>query len=283
MLFSIRRPLGRPFGFPDVPLTNRVAMPASCSLSYRPAADFDSEGRSIRDSSNESAMEAPKVGSGWSYEISTFPSSISHLIRALNYVRKAQDLKVAGPHMPKAFSACADHSRKGPLGSNVSEPSLGNYIKSVTPQSEERSLACVLLPAPNRHIDVLRVKLDRPRASTCLFRSNQDCSAATKGIENDTPTLRAILNGVCDHRDRLHRRMHGQLVQTPSSHRVHAIVVPHVCAVAAKLTEFESVQMRSRAVLPHKNELVLGAVECAHSRVRLIPNADVLKLQVVGI
>src|SRR5712664_2728461 len=101
---------------------------------------------------------------------------------------------------------------KRPLGSNVSEPNLGNFIKSVTPQSEERSLACVLLPAPNRHIDVLRVKLDRPRASTCLFRGNQDCSTATKGIEDETPSLRAILDGICDHGDWLRRWMHGQFV-----------------------------------------------------------------------
>ena len=109
-LFSIGRRLGRPFGFPDVRLTNRVHIPPSCSLSYRPAADFDSDGISIWVSSNESVMGAPKVGSRWSFELSTFPPSISHLIRAHNYVRRAQDLKVAGPHMPKAFSACADHS-----------------------------------------------------------------------------------------------------------------------------------------------------------------------------
>src|ERR1700704_5091436 len=41
--------------------------------------------------------------------------------------------------------------------------------------------------------------------------------------------------------------------------------------------------MRSRAVLPHKDELVLGAIECAHSGVGLIPDADVLKLRVVGV
>ena len=60
MLFSMRPRLGRPLGFPDVPLTNRVAIPASCNLSYLPTGDFDSEGRSIRYSSNESIMAAPK-------------------------------------------------------------------------------------------------------------------------------------------------------------------------------------------------------------------------------
>ena len=79
MLMPIGGRLGRPLGFPDVPLTNRVAMPASCSLSYLPAGGFDSEGRSIWDLSNESVMGAPKVGFKWSFEISTFPPSISHL------------------------------------------------------------------------------------------------------------------------------------------------------------------------------------------------------------
>src|SRR5258708_9216142 len=104
---------------------------------------------------------------------------------------------------------------KRPLGSNVPEPSLGDFIKSIAPQSEDRGLACVLFPASNRHIDILRVKLDGSRASTGLFRSNQNCSTAAKGIENQTAPLRAILDGICDHRDGLHSRMHGQLVQTP--------------------------------------------------------------------
>src|SRR5260221_4927325 len=61
MVFFIDRRLGRPPAFPDVPLTNRVAIPASSSLSYCRAVAFDSESRSIRDSSNEAVMEAPKV------------------------------------------------------------------------------------------------------------------------------------------------------------------------------------------------------------------------------
>src|SRR5258705_13649830 len=108
-------------------------------------------------------------------------------MRINNYVRRAQDLKVAGPHRRKR-SGMRGPFWKRPLGSNVPEPSLGDFIKGIAPQSENRSLACVLLPAPNRHIDVLRVKLDRSRASTCLFRSNQNCSTATKGIEYDTPS-----------------------------------------------------------------------------------------------
>ena len=36
--------LGLPAGLPDLPLMNRVALPASSSLSYRPAAAFGSAG-----------------------------------------------------------------------------------------------------------------------------------------------------------------------------------------------------------------------------------------------
>ena len=57
-----RPPLGRPFGFPHVPLAKRVAIPASISWSYRRAGDCDAESiKSIKYSSNVSVI----VSSGW--------------------------------------------------------------------------------------------------------------------------------------------------------------------------------------------------------------------------
>jgi hypothetical protein len=41
--------------------------------------------------------------------------------------------------------------------------------------------------------------------------------------------------------------------------------------------------MRTRTVLPNKDEFVLGAVACAHSGIGLIPDADVLKFRVVAV
>ena len=52
--------LGLPAGLPDRPLTNRVAMPASSSLSYRPAAAFGSAGEGRL--SGKSVMGAPIGG-----------------------------------------------------------------------------------------------------------------------------------------------------------------------------------------------------------------------------
>ena len=70
--------LGRPLGFPDVPLTKRVAMPASCSLSYRPA-DVGCKGKSgWKSSSIESVMIAPELIE-WSLQISTLRAAIDHL------------------------------------------------------------------------------------------------------------------------------------------------------------------------------------------------------------
>lgn len=120
---------------------------------------------------------------------------------------------------------------KSRLSRFASAAGLGDFIKSVTPQSEDRSLACVLLPAPNRYIDVPWVKLDRSSASTCLFRGDQNSSAAAKGIENETTSPGAILDRVGNHRYRLYGRMHGQFVQTSGSHGIHTIVIPHVCAM----------------------------------------------------
>jgi hypothetical protein len=69
--------------------------------------------------------------------------------------------------------ACADRLEK-PLGSNVCEPSLGHFVKSLTHRSEARGLAGVPFPASNRDIDVLWVKLDCSGAPPCLFRGDQD-------------------------------------------------------------------------------------------------------------
>ena len=52
--------LGLPAGLPDLPLTNRVALPASSSLSYRPAAAFGSTGEERL--LGESVMGAPIGG-----------------------------------------------------------------------------------------------------------------------------------------------------------------------------------------------------------------------------
>jgi hypothetical protein len=111
--------------------------------------------------------------------------------------------------------------------------------------------------APNRDIDVLRVKLNRSRASTRLFRGDQNRSAAAKGIENETPPLRAILNRVNDHRNGLHRRVHGQFIHSSGSHGIYTVIVPHVRAMPPILAQFEGVEVRSRAILPDKDHLVL--------------------------
>src|SRR2546430_11664649 len=148
---------------------------------------------------------------------------------------------------------------KRPSGSNVSEPSLGDFIKSAAPQSENRGLSRVLFPAPNRHIDILRVKLDCSRASTCLFSSDKDCTTAAKGIENQTPSLRTILNRVRDHQNRLYRRVHGELIQAAGSHRVHTIVIPDVGSVAGTLSQLLRVPIRDRNICPYKNHSVLLA------------------------
>jgi hypothetical protein len=52
--------LGLPPGLPDLPLTNRVALPAACSLSYRPSVEFSCAGEERL--SDESAMVPPIVG-----------------------------------------------------------------------------------------------------------------------------------------------------------------------------------------------------------------------------
>jgi len=57
-------------------------------------------------------------------------------------------------------------------GSNVSQPSLSPLVKSLTHRGQPCGLARILLPAPNRDIHVLWVKLDCPGASAGLFRGD---------------------------------------------------------------------------------------------------------------
>ena len=102
---------------------------------------------------------------------------------------------VAGPRTPKAFG----HARtavKKLSGGNLPEPSLGHFVKSLVHRSQACHLAGVVFPAPDRYVDIRRIKLDRPGTATGLFGRDQDRSTATKGVEHQTAALRTILDRV---------------------------------------------------------------------------------------
>ena len=176
-------------------------------------------------------------------------------------------------------SAAADPSRAA-ISDNRASPYL---LERFTHRSQTGQLPGVMFPAPDSHVDIHRIKLDRAGAATSLFRRDQDGSAATKGIEHQTAALRAILYRVGNKCHRLYSRMHRELVHSTRSHGIDPVIIPHIASVPAILAEFKSVDVRRRTVLPDEYHLVLGAIERAHPGVALVPDAHILQLGVVGI
>src|SRR5258705_9675262 len=149
MLFSMRRRLGRPLGFPEVPLTKRVAIPASCTLSSLPTGDFDSESRSIRYSSNESVMEAPKVVLVELRNISISPIDRSFKCASIIMIGAGSD--VAGPHMPNAFwHGRTTLERAAKQQRFLAEPRT-LHQKSHPSEREPRSCRCTVPSVGSRH------------------------------------------------------------------------------------------------------------------------------------
>src|SRR5262249_38615528 len=88
------------------------------------------------------------------------------------------------------------------------------------------------------------------------------------------------LDSVRDQCHRLDGWMHRQFFRPPGAHGVDAGMVPHVRPMAPKLAKFEIVDVGCGPPLPDKHQLVLGAIERAHSGVALVPDTEVLELAV---
>ena len=109
---------------------------------------------------------------------------------------------------------------------------------------------------------------------------DQRRARAAEGVEDEPLALRAVENGVGDERDRLHGRVHGEVVVTRGAEGVDAGIGPDVRAVAAVLAELDVVDVRRVARLEDEDQLVLRAVERAHAAIGLRPDAEVLELGV---
>src|SRR5829696_7889108 len=165
------------------------------------------------------------------------------------------------------------------LGVQSVGPALfGNVLETLARDGEPCLLARELLEALDDLIAINRVELNEACSPAGLFGRNEGRSRSTKGVEHRLASFRTVPNGVGHESDRLHSRVHGELLVPFSPERVDAGVVPDVCAVASGVAKPEGVGVRCRPDLEDEDEFVLGAVERPHAAVRLIPDAEVLQV-----
>ena len=67
--------------------------------------------------------------------------------------------------------------------------SFADVVKGFTKRRQTSRLTCIVLPAADCDVDIMRIELDRPGTSTGLFGCDQDRSAATKGVKHKTAAL----------------------------------------------------------------------------------------------
>ncbi len=156
-------------------------------------------------------------------------------------------------------------------------PGGGHGLEGLAGGGKDCGIAGRSLPAANRAIDVARIELE-PRCAPARDLGCEDCGAAAEeGIEDEAVALGAILDGIGDERDGLHRRVHGERRVASGAEGIEAGIGPHVGASAAMLAELEAVDVRPVADLEHRDQLVLRAIEGAHPGVGLHPDAQVLE------
>src|SRR5579883_2468943 len=150
--------------------------------------------------------------------------------------------------------------------------------EGVTARGEPSGLSDALLEPPDYDVAIKRVEFEKIAASLSLLRRNQRGPAAAERIEDDPTPLGTVLDRIHHERDRLHRRMHRQLLLAAGPERIYPGIAPEVRAVASGLAEAEIIDMRRLAILKGKDQFVLAAIERAHTSVVLGPHAYILEL-----
>ena len=156
---------------------------------------------------------------------------------------------------------------------------LGFEVLEALPGADQhRGLAGISLPAVDHDVDIARLDFDQTAAASGALGRNQGRTRAAKWIEHDAVAVRAILDRISHQRYRLDGRVHRNFFAAPALHGRATRIVPHIAAHAPVLVEFEIVDVRCGAVLPHEHQLVTAAVESAHPRIGLGPDADIFEL-----
>src|SRR6266478_9879563 len=127
--------------------------------------------------------------------------------------------------------------------------------------------AAQFLPAADDRVGINGVELHTVAAPAGAFGGDQRRAAAEKGVEHDVAAGRAIEDRVGDHRHGLDGGVERQQIAllAAAGKGVGPGVMPDIAAVAAELAELDIVAVRVSAVFEHEDELMLTAVERAHS------------------
>src|SRR5262249_35672469 len=135
-------------------------------------------------------------------------------------------------------------------------------------------------PAIDRYVDVSRIDVEATKAASNPFGSNERRPRAEEEVEDEVAAARYVLDRIGNQRAGLDRRMQIQTRAAATLECIDGGIIPDVGAIASVLAQLNRVKMRHVTDPEHKDKLMLRAIERSHSRIGLVPNADVQKLAV---
>ena len=106
----------------------------------------------------------------------------------------------------------------------------------------------------------MRVQFDAVSAPAGLLGGEQRGAAASKCIQDNAASFRAIEDSVANQGKRFRRRVSGQRFVPVLAETAHAGIFPYICSAPSKAAEFNIVDVLGMTVLVNKNELVGAAV-----------------------
>lgn len=102
----------------------------------------------------------------------------------------------------------------------------------------------------------MRVKLDSAAPSASLFGGQKGGAAASKRIQNNATSLRAVQDGVADEGKWFRRGVSGKGFFSVFSEAAHAGILPDVSSASAKSAQFDIVNVLGATVLVDEHELM---------------------------
>ena len=133
--------------------------------------------------------------------------------------------------------------------------------------------------ATNNDVSIERIEFDAATDSAGLMGGHECRSGTQEGIDDDVAPVAKVQKGVFEHRGRLDRRVVLKAAAGVGAKRRSARIRPDVRAPAPPLAELDIVDVRGGAVPEQGQQLVLGAVEAAHSGVGLRPHDKIERIK----
>src|SRR5262249_8241095 len=135
-------------------------------------------------------------------------------------------------------------------------------------------------PTSDRYVNVSRIDVEATKAASNPLGSNEGRPRAEEEVEHEVAATRHVLDRIGNQRAGLNRRMQAQILAAAALERIDGGIVPDVGAIASVLAQLHRVKMRHVTDPEHENQLMLRAIERSHSRIGLVPDADVQKVAV---